>query len=366
MLHVAADELPRFMACNGSLAMGSLPSLPIAATSSTQGEGIAAHWLAEQVFTKQHGTDELIDRQAPNGVFITADMVEHVQLYLDTIGYDGVIEHDTSFSDGAGVWQINARADHATHAGRQLIVTDFKYGWSIVEPEENWTLIAHAIGFGLQLTHQQGVDLLKDIDQVVLRIVQPRAYHHVGKVREWVITPQQLVEYHQRINAVLSNPVDELNTSKHCRYCPAMSVCPAFQQAQMNAIEASEAVFADEISNDSLSFMLDNIKRAQEVLDQAYKAYADLAQSRLKEGQIVTNYAVQNELTNRQWRDWVTPEMATAMTGKDLTKKQLITPAQAEKKGVPKEVMESLCERRNKGTKLVRIDANKLAKKLFN
>lgn len=365
MLQVTADALPRLMACNGSRLMeGFTPS--VAVSDFDRQEGIAAHWLIEQVFNKQFGTDELIDRQAPNGVFITAEMIEHVTPYLDLVTQGGSIEFDTSFEDGCGVWQINGRADHVSFENGVLTVTDFKYGWSITEPENNWTLIAHAIGYGISLVHARGINLERDVKEIEFVIVQPRPYHPMGRIRVHTISVQRLIEYHKELDAVLSNPTDMLNTGQHCKHCPAMVHCSAFSKAQMNAIDATETAFNDSISNDALSFVMDTIKRAQDVLNQAHKAYVDLATHRLREGQYVPNYAVQTELTNRQWKDFVTPETVQVMTGQDLTKKQLVTPAQAEKAGVPAAVVESLCERRNKGFKLVRIETDKLAKKLFN
>lgn len=366
MLTVTADELPRLMACNGSRLMEGFKS-SIAVTDTDRQEGIAAHWLIEQVFNKRFGLDELVDRQAPNGVFITAEMIDNVTPYLQLIGEKGAIEYVTSFMGGGNTpWQVSGRADHVSAAHGVVSVTDFKYGWNIVEPENNWTLIAHAIGYCLNLVHHNNVNLERDVKAVEFVIVQPRPYHPAGHIRKHTITVQQLITYHKQLDAVLKNPNDALNTSQHCKHCPAMVSCPAFSKAQMNAIDASETAFNDSIPNDSLSFMLDTIKRAQEVLSQAHKAYVDLATHRLREGQIVPNYAAQTELTNRQWKDFITPEIMQTMTGKDLTKKQLLTPSQVEKAGVPKEVVDSLCERRNKGFKLVRIETEKLANKLFN
>lgn len=366
MLQITADELPRLMACNGSRLMENA-RLSITVDDSDRQEGIAAHWLIEQVFSQQRTLDELIDRQAPNGVFITAEMVENVTPYLEHIAGKGAIEHVTSFIGGGNnPWAVNGRADHVSDGGGIVTVTDFKYGWSIVEPENNWTLIAHAIGYCLDLVQNCSLNLERDVKTVEFIIHQPRPYHPLGRVRSHSITVQQLVEYHKQLDATLSNPTDTLNTGQHCKRCPAMVSCPAFSKAQMNAIDASERAFNDDVDNNSLAFLLDNIKRAQDVLKQAYEAYSDLTTHRLREGQSIPNYSVQTELTNRQWKDFVTPDVVLMMTGKDITKKGLPTPAQAKKAGVPEEVVESLCERRSKGFKLVRIDTDKLAKKLFS
>jgi len=106
MLSVTATELPRLMACNGSRLMG-VGVAPFDTGGTTRDEGNAAHWLIEQV----HGgrrAEQVIDQKAPNGVYITVEMVEHLEDYIsNTRGAE--IEVETSF--GAKNWQINSRAD---------------------------------------------------------------------------------------------------------------------------------------------------------------------------------------------------------------------------------------------------------------
>ncbi len=357
MLTVTADKLPRFMACNGSRLMGgAMP--PIEADDTVRDEGNAADWLVGQVHSGAHAAEELVDRKAPNGVYITAEMVDFLEEYLKWVSQGGHVEIDTSHAGEN--WQVNGRADHAVYyeTNRTLYIADLKFGWSIVEPENNWTLISHAVGWFRKYGRQ--------VDHVVFMIFQPRPHHPAGRVRSWSITGAELFAFALQIGQTLSFPNDMLNTGSHCYRCPALAICPAARKAQMNAIDTSERAFIDNIDNDNLSFQLDHLKRAIKVLEQMEDAYSELALYRLKDGQVVKNYSVENELTNRAWQDHVTPEFAQILTGKDLTKKQLITPAQAEKMGVAKEVVASLTERRQKGFKLIRVDADTKAKKLFN
>lgn len=356
MLTVTATDLPRLMACNGSRLMGGSPP-PVNADETVRDEGIAAHWLVEQVAKGAFTAEELIDRKAPNGVYITDEMVEYLEEYLNCVRQGGQVEIDTSH--GNALWQINGRADHILYDNGILYINDLKYGWSLAEPEKNWTLISHALGFWFK---HEGMKISK----VVFRIFQPRPHHAVGRIRDWSVTGEELVRLYDEINGMLCVPSDMLQTGTHCRNCPALAHCPAARAAQYNAIEATEKAFNDSLDNAALSVHLDRLRRASEILEQAQKAYNDVAMHRLQEGQIIDNYALENDLTNRQWQAHVTPELMQILTGKDLTKKKLITPTQVEKAGVSKEVVASLCERRNKGVKLVRMDANARAKKMFN
>lgn len=357
MLSLTATELPRFMACNGSRLLGGQP--PFEPDTTVTDEGNAVHWLIEQVFSGQFTAEELVDRKAPNGVFITADMVEDSQEYLQYIqDFGGHIEIDTSYGF-PNSYEVRGRADHITvnHEG-DLIVSDFKYGWKIVEPENNWTLISHAIGFlTTKVTCQPS--------KIYMRIYQPRPYHPQGPVREWVISIEQLMELWQQLQQALTNPSDHVVSGDHCYKCPSRGNCPAFQVSIANAIDVAYSAYNANVSNDDLPRILENAARAAEVLKQTTDAYEDMAKHRLKAGQIIDGYGLQNDLGRTRWKKDVTPELVTMLTGVDVAKPAIITPNQAKKAGVAEEVVESLTERPNNGTKLVRVNADKRGQQLF-
>ncbi len=356
-LQLTATELPRFMACNGSRYMDDFQS-SIESDHTVRNEGDAIHWLAEQILTGKHSISELVDRKAPNGLFITADMLEHSSEYISDMIDKPNLEIEVS---GYLIYPnatITTRTDCRYIEGNTLYINDFKYGWGIVEPENNWTLIAYAMDYFQHCQH--------DIHHVVMTIYQPRPHHHKGHVRSWKITAEQLISYASRIFDTLSNPNDQLNTGEHCRNCPALTHCPAAHKAEMNAVDASEIAFNDNISDKVLSLKLDTIKRAADILKEAEKAYSELALHRLKSGQIIDNYSIDNDLTNEKWKDGISVDVVKAMTGIDVSKPSMITPNQAIKKGVPETIVKSLCERQSKGVKLIRISANDKANKLFN
>lgn len=365
MLTVTADELPRLMACNGSRLLPA--SLPVAATDTTaRDEGIAAHYMALAVFRNEFTIDELVDRKAPNGVYMTVEMVDHVQVYLDAIvNLDrGKIvsdaEIDTSF--GSDAFRVNARADHIaisadTTADQSLYIDDFKYGWRLVEPEDNWTLIAHAIGYCLtrQVTPAR----------IVLAIHQPRPYHPDGNSRSWEITYSRLLELYQQITTTLTNPGDQLVTGSQCVKCHALATCPAARKANMNAIDASETAYSDDLTNDALSHELNTLRIAQSSLNNRLDALEEMAKFRLKSGQVLEGYGVENQLSNTDWKPGIDVAMMQMLTGKNLARPKLMTPGQAIKAGIPEDVIKPLTERRLTGVKLVRVDANRKAQKLF-
>lgn len=355
MLSLTATELPKFMACNGFTRLGGIE--PFNPSTEVTDEGNAAHWLCEQVYNGANPED-LIGKQAFNGVFITDEMVENCSEYIMLIKMGHCfVEKDTSHRNG-DLWEIRGRADYIGRIDEDMVmIADLKYGWRIVEPEMNWTLISHAIAYRRYCGFKP--------EKFVFRICQPRPFHPQGPVRDWVITANELDELEKQLTTALDNPQAIVCSGSQCYKCKSLSQCPAAQLAAMNAVDVANMAFDSEMTDDKLAWMLNNLKRASEVIKQSYEAYQDLALHRLKDGRKVTNYSIQPALGNTTWDDDITPELLESMTGLDCSVKKLITPAQAKKKGVPEELINQLTHRPDNGFKLVHIDENKLATKYF-
>lgn len=362
MLSLTATELPRFMVCNGSRLMGKVAAFEPDTTVTD--EGNAAHWLIEQVFRGHFSAEELIDRKAPNGVYISHEMVEHTTEYWSDLrvakaaGFFADVEVDTSYSNSG--WEIRGRADGIIVFDKELIVPDFKYGWKIVEPQNNWTLISHAIGFLSRNSHT-----LQTVKTIRFKIYQPRAYHPDGHVREWLISVEELLNYWEQLQTALSNPSDECVTSEQCYKCPSFAKCKSGIIATMNAIDVAYKKHESEPDNESLQYILDETKRAAEILNQSIDAYEELALHRLKMGQRIPNYSIQSGKGQARWKEGITAELVQMLTGVDVTKKTIVTPAQAKKAGLSEEIVTSLTDRPNTGFKLVRMDESKKAEKLL-
>lgn len=354
MLSLTATELPRFMACNGYKSLGNIQ--PFDFSTEVTDEGNAVHWLAEQV-ANGINPETLIGQSAMNGLFITDEMVENCQTYFKFISCDSAkVEVDTSHS-GNG-WEIRGRADCIKCVNDVLTIADLKYGWRIIEPKMNWTLINHAIGFCKQ--HKGYYPNL-----IVFKIFQPRPYHPQGSMREWQVSYNELMQLHDKLIQTLANPSPTVCSGAQCYKCQSLSQCPAVQIASMNAVDVAELAFDSEISNERLSWMLTNLKRAQEVLKQSYDAYEDLAKHRLSEGNGVKGYSIVPALGQITWNKNINADFIKAMTGIDIRVEKLMTPAQAKKAGVPEDFVTECTYRPDNGLKLVAVDESKIAEKYF-
>jgi hypothetical protein len=332
--------------------------------ATVRDEGNAAHWLAQTLFNTSARADDFLNTKAPNGVLITAEMLQHVSDYFDEIlvrpdAPYGEMERDLSHGLD-GVYRIGSRPDHFVfhQDASALYINDFKYGYRIVEPEWNWTLISHAIGF------VRTTGLLPA--NVIFTIHQPRGSHFDGPVRSWSITGAQLHELIRSLDQTLSNLTDTLQTGPLCAKCPALNDCPAANSARMNSIDISTLRFNDEVSDSRLAYELDLLTQAKNVIEAGIDARSELAKHRLSQGKIIPNYHMDNQLTNRQWKKGVTPELMAVITGKNLSKpSKMVTPAEAIRQGVSETIIKAFCERVSTGRKLVREDVQKRAKRLL-
>lgn len=124
-----------------------------------------------------------------------------------------------------------------------LFVIDYKHGAGIAKSaKDNPQPLQYAAGFMFQDNPLVDPSL---VDTVVLVIIQPRAYHFLGPVREHELTPYEVYEYlsvmdeaiaeNEKPNAPLV-PDDNGKTTDHCRFCDANAECPAREALAFKAV----------------------------------------------------------------------------------------------------------------------------------
>lgn len=361
MFETDATSLPRLMNCNGSRLLGG-EKPPSADDTAARDEGIAAHWVIMQVSKFGANVDDLLNTKAPNGVTITNAVVSLVAGFLNVIATQKPtaifqeIEFPMSF--GSNAFRVNCRPDHIAFNGATLWVDDFKSGFRVVEPEQNWTLLAHAIAWCLMTGNKP--------ETVVLSIHQPRAPHPAGTVREWAIDFKTLNERYGQISETLTNPSNALVSGPHCLKCPNVTVCPANRNAVFNAVDISTNAYSETVLDEDLAEELDILKAAQERIKERFKQLSDLAMYRLKQGRVLPNYGIEQTYSNRVWRDGLTCEFLEMVTGKKLARPpEPVTPAQAIHAGVPEHVVNQFSTRKETGLKLTRVSTEAKAKRLF-
>lgn len=359
-----AYALNRIIACNGSISMVAGAEIPADNNQTVdQLEGDAVHYMSMDVLRGIiRDPIEYVDRKMPNGIYITADMVDFVDPFVQSVLTDPGqkwIETAMDF-DLSAETRILCRPDAITfnQTTGQLHVRDLKYGFRIVEPFDNWTMVAYAMTW---IINTQIVPT-----EILLSIYQPRPHHEDGKIRTLRLTYPELLALYQQMVEKLATITDDLHTGPHCYKCPSLAHCVPARNAMYNGIEAFGKVFVDRVPDDELFYLISVGERAIDAMEQRVKAMKELAMHRLSNGNVSQEWGIERTFGHRKFKPFVTVAMIKTLSGIDISKDGMLTPAQAEKAGVPEAIINTLVDRPPLAPKLVKKSATKRADKLFN
>jgi len=273
------------------------------------------------------------------------DMVEAVNVYLGHLspyymrtpakGSHYWVEARVSLKGMGGIGkEMFGTADfiHYSEASRTLTVIDYKHGSGVpVEAEGNDQLRYYALGALLKLWAEFGRDT--SVERVVCTVVQPRCPHPDGPIRSEEISTVDLLDWGYGLLVDAERTQDsapELNPGKHCRFCDALSVCPAVRDQRMEQAKlvfgqddtVQPSVSLDQLTLDELRVIVDN---ADEIIAWV-KSAKEMAQTRLENGLDMPGYKL---VAKRAVRSWALP--ADEIADRLCSKKTLLSPAQVEK-----------------------------------
>lgn len=303
-------------------------------------EGTCAAWVADCVLSGDASTaEDMLDAVHSNGWVVTPDMVFYVQKYLDMIHAYGDVpletERHVKLCEG-----VEGTLDHTMLTWVDtLLVTDLKFGYSPVEAFENWQTLTYGAARYNELPAEQR----KLITKIVLRIFQPRAFHPDGISRDWVLTPQELMNYAQLVanqaNVIL-NGIVTATPGEHCKHCPAANNCNALIQSMYKGYDVIEDTRQVHLTDDELTAELNFIEKLYKMVDTRKTALYAEAEQRLQQGQYIQGWGMVPGQSYRALT--VEPTVIKMMTGIEPYVKKLMTPSQLEKEGVPLKTVEHL------------------------
>ena len=204
---------------------------------------------------------------------------------------------------------------------RKLIIADLKTGRGYVS-EDNDQLRLYA------LAALEAEQLYKYIDTVELWIIQP---HH-GETRKHSMTTQELVDWeHYVLVPAIENSLNPLfqpvPSDAACQYCNARTICPA--QANIAEVVAT-APPVEMLNEQQISVLLTKF----DMVEGYIKAVRDHALKRMEQGSVIDGWQLQPKRALRSWtdeKDAYAGLLALGLDPRQVTKNELITPAQAEK-----------------------------------
>lgn len=241
-----ASSAYRWTACPGSVVLSR--GIPRRDTDFSR-EGTAAHALAELAYKRVRSPDLWLGMEV-EGVIVSDDMVEAVQVYLDylnnLIELDDVVrvEHRVSLEKLNPPAPMFGTCDCLIYrrSEKKLFVIDYKHGQGVpVDAKGNKQLRYYALGAMLSLDDDQPVETVEAV------IVQPRAAHQDGPIRSDIFSAGDLLDFSaDLIDAVKLSlePDAPLKAGSHCKFCPASARCPARKD---HAMEVAQVDFATEV-----------------------------------------------------------------------------------------------------------------------
>jgi hypothetical protein len=274
----------RWMVCHASVQESAkAPERPASeyAREGSHAHAVLEYCLLNDVWQAANTVGKVID--AKHGT-VQAEMAEAVQECLDYVA--DIMATD----DQAQIWvevKVELPLEYNPGDGwgtsdviiwlptwRTLYVVDYKHGAGIAkDAEDNPQLKSYGAGalFGQPLGGSF------DPLQVVLTIVQPRAFHAFGPVREWPCLPDTLlewiVEYDDAVTATKQPNPQYVVDEDVCRFCDGAIRC--------KALEAKALSLAGEAFKD-VRMVRENLLPAPEAVGMDHVAYVVSAGKVLK------------------------------------------------------------------------------------
>lgn len=359
---LGASTCHRWWECPGSVNL--IRQCPEQEPSIAAATGTAAHELAEWALKmykegkkpaiySRLGDTVMVDNHE---IEITEEMIDAVDIYLKSVhtetyrlgtGYNYLeVEEKFNLDIDDEAWGTN---DAFLYKPFDCIyLWDYKHGKGVVvEVKNNKQLMYYALG---------AIKNRQDVEKVVTRIVQPRAYHPDGPIRECVYTVAELKAFEIQLKIKIEATKEKnapLKTGPHCKFCPAISECPEVRE---ETYEVAKADFPS-VSKIGTKEMAQLVNMAPRIVD-FLKEVEQHLKNRMERGESVSGFKLVKAKSNRIWKSEarVIHEFRSKL-GDSMFKMKLLSPAQLEKAGkdvLNKDELLPYIEKPDKGLTLVK------------
>jgi len=326
-INLRASAASRWIACPASARLSAL--MPYVEGGEAAKIGTAIHALAETCYQLDSDPMKSIGTVV-EGITMTEENCEMALEHLkaiwameDELGKGSVtVEKFLPYQDTSKV-KVGGTTDviGISKKKRKLIIADLKTGRGYVDADNDQLRLYAVAALEVGILYQ-------DIDTVELWIIQP---HH-GETRKHSMTTQELVDWeHYVLVPAIENALNPLfqpvPSDSACQYCNARTICPA--QANIAEVVAT-APPVEMLTEGQISVLLTKF----DMVEGYIKAVRDHALKRMESGSVIDGWQLQPKRALRSWTDESDAKKGLLALGLDedqVTKTELITPAQAEK-----------------------------------
>lgn len=323
---LGASSAERWMNCVGSTALLARLQLPPTDAPDYRQNGVAAHAVAAHCLLQGCDAWETVGETFET-VTVDQNMADAVQVYLDTVRPHMTETATVMIEERIGKDHIRrphpqfyGTVDFAAYDTERLTVVDYKHGEGIVVDVE-WNPQIMYYAYGILLTRPN----VREDREVLLKIVQPRAFHPDGPVREWATTAGEIINWAetQLIPAMeVAGMENSFKTGDWCRFCPAKLICPALVGIFGAAAKADMSMVPN-LSNERLGLEWQQIAAVNHYV----KALKDETQRRMLQAIDIPDLKLVYQKANRVWKDGAV-DLATKQFGEEaFTKPEIKSPA---------------------------------------
>lgn len=359
--------------CTGSVSMQA--RYPEDEKIGPAADGNAAHEIGEGLIDTCGLADwpDFEGRAAENGVMFTEEMHDAAVVYARSVGSLWTGDCMQGTETPLKMASIHPLAYGTCDAWvylpetGTLYVIDFKYGHGIVEVFENYQLILYVAGVIDELS-KRGVQVVGSL-RVIMRIVQPRAWHEDGEIRDWEIDAADLLPYFEtlRRNAHIAlSDAAHVVSGEHCKNCTGRHACKAAQRAALFCVDYVGKPTPLELDGDALGSEFALMKRAESAIKNRLSGLEAQAEGILKTGGTVRGLTLAPGRGSTKWSHEADELFALGdMMGIELRKPTTtITPTQAKTAGLDAGLVAAYSEK-IPGKLKVKIDNNNKAIRIF-
>lgn len=363
----------RWMACPGSIRMCA----DLEDKSSVYAmEGTAAHQLADWCLKGGHHPEErlgeaitVVEGELSHTFTVDQEMVDAVEMYRSRVlaevaATGGTLEVEVKLRLQDREHEVFGTADALISGPRTIAVFDLKYGKGVsVEAEDNNQLMI----YGLMAWARQRIQD-KPCDSITVGIVQPRAFHGDGPIREATYEPADILDFaldvHDAVDRAMAIDAPLVPGEKQCRWCRAAGVCPSFARKALAAVQ-TELSDLDEVVLPVPELLepgqVGQILERLPLFEQWAKQVREHAHEIIEQGGVIPGWKLVPKRAMRQWGDEAEVEsylveVVGVAPDKVTSKPTLLSPAQIEKalgkKRFSDDGLEAFIVKRSSGTTL--------------